>query len=36
MFRNDGNGRLNVVYRREDGNTGWVDPANLPANLSAS
>jgi ribosomal subunit interface protein len=36
MFRNDGNGRFNVVYRREDGNIGWVDPANLSANLSAS
>jgi ribosomal subunit interface protein len=31
MFRNDANGRLNVVYRREDGNIGWVDPANLSA-----
>jgi ribosomal subunit interface protein len=27
MFRNKGNGRLNVVYRREDGNIGWIDPA---------
>ncbi len=26
MFRNSGNGNLNVVYRREDGNIGWVDP----------
>ena len=29
MFRNDANGRFNVVYRREDGNIGWIDPANL-------
>ncbi|MEX2453369.1 MAG: ribosome-associated translation inhibitor RaiA [Rhodospirillaceae bacterium] len=26
MFRNAGNGRLNVVYRRRDGNIGWIDP----------
>lgn len=26
MFRNKGNGRLNVVYRRDDGNIGWIDP----------
>lgn len=26
MFRNAGNGKLNMVYRREDGNIGWVDP----------
>jgi ribosome hibernation promoting factor len=30
MFRNDASGRLNVVYQREDGNVGWIDPANLP------
>lgn len=27
MFRNAGHGGLNVVYRRNDGNVGWVDPA---------
>ena len=26
MFRNSGHGRLNVVYRRTDGNIGWLDP----------
>lgn len=26
MFRNRGHGRLNVVYRRTDGNIGWIDP----------
>ena len=26
MFRNAGHGGLNVVYRRTDGNVGWVDP----------
>ena len=27
MFRNDANGRFNVVFHREDGNIGWIDPA---------
>ena len=27
VFRNAGSGEINVVYRREDGNIGWVDPA---------
>jgi hypothetical protein len=27
VFNNAGNGKTNVVYRREDGNIGWVDPA---------
>jgi len=26
MFRNAANGGLNMVYRRPDGNIGWVDP----------
>jgi hypothetical protein len=26
MFRNAVHGRLNMVYRRQDGNVGWVDP----------
>ncbi len=26
IFRNAGNGGINVVYRRPDGNVGWVDP----------
>lgn len=26
MFRNAAHGRLNMVYRRLDGNVGWVDP----------
>lgn len=28
MFRNGANGGLNVIYRRDDGNIGWIDPAN--------
>jgi ribosomal subunit interface protein len=27
MFRNARTGELNVVYRRADGNIGWIDPA---------
>lgn len=27
VFRNAGNGGVNVVYRRDDGNIGWIDPA---------
>ena len=26
VFRNERNNQVNVVYRREDGNIGWVDP----------
>jgi ribosomal subunit interface protein len=28
MFRNSATGVLNVVYRRTDGNIGWIDPGN--------
>lgn len=31
MFFNAGNGRLNVVYRRVDGNISWVDPEEMAA-----
>ncbi|CAN5362250.1 ribosome-associated translation inhibitor RaiA [soil metagenome] len=31
IFRHAGHGRMNVVYRRRDGNIGWIDP---PASLS--
>ncbi len=27
MFRHAGHGGLNVVYRRADGNIGWIDPS---------
>jgi ribosomal subunit interface protein len=27
MFRNRGHGGINMIYRRPDGNVGWVDPA---------
>jgi hypothetical protein len=26
VFRNAGNRRVNIVYRRPDGNIGWIDP----------
>ena len=27
VFRHAGSGRVNLVYRRRDGNIGWIDPA---------
>ncbi len=29
IFKNAGNGEINIVYRRADGNVGWVDPSTL-------
>jgi hypothetical protein len=26
MFRNPAHGGLNMIYRRPDGNIGWIDP----------
>ena len=26
MFKNSGTGEFNMIYRREDGNIGWVEP----------
>jgi ribosomal subunit interface protein len=28
VFRNEGSKDVNVVYRRDDGNIGWIDPSN--------
>lgn len=28
LFRNEGTSGVNVVYRRDDGNIGWIDPGN--------
>lgn len=28
MFKNAANDQLNVVYKRKDGNVGWIDPTN--------
>ena len=30
VFTNAANGAVNVVYRRSDGNIGWVDPSSNP------
>lgn len=30
VFRNEKGGAINVVYRREDGNIGWIDPRVEP------
>ena len=30
LFRNAVHGEINVVYRRDDGNIGWIDPAVKP------
>jgi ribosomal subunit interface protein len=32
MFRNSANGGLNVVYRRPDGNIGWIEPNQRAVN----
>jgi len=29
VFRNDSHGGVNVVYQREDGNIGWIDPRSI-------
>jgi len=26
MFRTEGKNSVNVVYRRDDGNIGWIEP----------
>ncbi len=35
MFRNSASGVLNVVYRRNDGHIGWIDPGAEPSVPSA-
>ncbi|MFZ4070082.1 MAG: ribosome hibernation-promoting factor, HPF/YfiA family [Caulobacterales bacterium] len=34
LFRNAAHGGLNLVYRRADGNIGWVDPERLNASAA--
>ena len=29
LFRSVGQEQLNIVYRRNDGNIGWIDAANI-------
>jgi ribosomal subunit interface protein len=33
IFTNASHGRLNVVYRRDDGHIGWIDPGGISAQL---
>jgi len=35
LFRNAKHGELNLVYRRPDGNVGWIDPANALQRVAA-
>lgn len=35
LFHNRAHGGLNMVYRRNDGNIGWVDPASKPEAANA-
>ncbi|MCO5064150.1 MAG: ribosome-associated translation inhibitor RaiA [Rhizobiaceae bacterium] len=32
VFRNAGTEHVNIVYRRPDGNIGWIDPSTAPGN----
>lgn len=32
VFRNAGNAQVNIVYRRADGNIGWIDPSSISSN----
>ncbi len=34
VFKNAASGSVNVVYRRSDGNIGWVDPSSSPSSKS--
>jgi ribosomal subunit interface protein len=34
VFRHAGDGRANIVYRRADGNIGWLDPTSMSKNPS--
>lgn len=36
LFRNRSHGELNLVYRRPDGNIGWIDPAFAPSRRPAA
>ena len=31
VFRHGSHGRINLVYRRADGNVGWIDPPAMPS-----
>jgi hypothetical protein len=29
VFQHGGSGRVNIIYRRADGNVGWIDPPTV-------
>ena len=31
VFQHGGSGRVNIIYRRADGNVGWIDPPSVNA-----
>jgi putative sigma-54 modulation protein len=31
VFQHGGSGRVNMIYRRPDGNIGWIDPPAVGA-----
>ncbi|NWG46254.1 MAG: ribosome-associated translation inhibitor RaiA [Alphaproteobacteria bacterium] len=35
LFRNSAHGGINVVYRRPDGNVGWIDPEGMKTTATA-
>ena len=35
VFQHGSSGRVNIIYRRTDGNVGWVDPRRLPPDIYA-
>lgn len=36
LFQNSAHGGMNMIYRRNDGNIGWIDPAAQPAKAAAN
>ena len=36
VFRNAKDGQVNMLYRRADGNVGWIDPAAIGANAKTN
>jgi ribosomal subunit interface protein len=36
VFRNAGSSNVNIVYRRADGNIGWIDPSSIGSDRQAS
>jgi len=34
VFQHGGSGRVNIIYRRGDGNIGWIDPPEVPPRAS--